>query len=45
MNANCLQCGYECKEPRDDHFCSDGCREVHEAIKELNKRFAKQEGR
>ena len=40
----CLQCGFECKEERDDRFCSDGCAEVHAAVKQLDERFAKQEG-
>lgn len=40
----CLQCGFEIAEQRDDHFCSDGCREVHDKVRELDERFAMQEG-
>jgi endogenous inhibitor of DNA gyrase (YacG/DUF329 family) len=37
---NCQQCGYEVKEERTDKFCSDGCSDVHKAIKELEKKWA-----
>ena len=39
----CKQCGFEIKEDRDDRFCSDGCAEVYEAVKQLDERFARQE--
>ena len=41
----CRQCGFVIKEDRDDGFCSDGCAEVYEPVKELDERFARQEGR
>jgi hypothetical protein len=37
---NCKQCGYEVKEQRTDKFCSDGCAQVHDAIKELEMKRA-----
>jgi hypothetical protein len=33
----------EVKEDRDDAFCSDGCAEVHAAVRQLDERFARQE--
>ena len=41
----CRQCGFVIKEDRDDGFCCEGCAEVFEAVKELDERFARQEGR
>ena len=44
---NCRQCcGYLIHDDeREDGFCSDGCQEVYERLREFAERWARQEGR
>jgi Zn finger protein HypA/HybF involved in hydrogenase expression len=40
----CKQCGRVLEDYQESGYCSPGCEEVHEKIRELDERFARQEG-
>lgn len=41
----CIQCGGPIPEEREDTCCGESCREVVDAVMELEARFQRKEGR